>query len=114
MYSSEEDVLSQVAERYRAGGYLSYFLRRGVTEGDNNRDGTLRAGELADYLYRQFAENQTSLQTSDGQDVTTWQHLVVNRSGVALNARSLIGPRWSTIMANMVYKCKLLRVYSLL
>lgn len=85
MYSSEEDVLSQVAERYRAGGYLSYFLRRGVTEGDNNRDGTLRAGELADYLYRQFAENQTSLQTSDGQDVSTWQHLVVNRSGVALN-----------------------------
>jgi hypothetical protein len=85
MYSSEEDVLSQVAQRFQAGGYLSYFLRRGVTEGDGNRDGSLRAGELADYLQRQFAENLNQMQTQDGQDTETWQHLVINRTSVALS-----------------------------
>ncbi len=85
MYSSEEDVLSQVAQRFQAGGYLSYFLRRGVSEADNNRDGAVRAGELADYLHRQYAQNLQQMQTQDGQDVETWQHLVINRSGVALN-----------------------------
>ena len=85
MYSSEEDVLSQVAERFQAGGYLSYFLRRGVTEADSNRDGSLRAGELADYLQRQFAENLSQMRTQDGQDTDTWQHLVINRTSVALS-----------------------------
>ena len=85
MYSSEEDVLSQVAQRFQAGGYLSYFLRRGVSEADNNHDGAVRAGELADYLHRQYAQNLQQMQTQDGQDVETWQHLVINRSGVALN-----------------------------
>lgn len=85
MYSSEEDVLSQVAQRYQAGGYLSYFLRRGVTEADSNRDGSLRAGELADYLQRQFAENLSQMRTQDGQDTETWQHLVINRTSVALS-----------------------------
>jgi hypothetical protein len=84
MYSSEEDVLSQVAQRFQAGGYLSYFLRRGITEGDNNRDGTLRAGELADYLYQQYAQHRAQMRTSDGQEVDTWQNLVLDRSGVAL------------------------------
>lgn len=84
MYSSEEDVLSQVAQRYQAGGYLSYFLRRGVSEADTNHDGAVRAGELADYLHRQYAQNQAQMRTSDGQDVDTWQNLVINRSGVAL------------------------------
>ena len=85
MYSSEEDVLSQVAQRFQAGGYLSYFLRRGVAEADTNHDGAVRAGELADYLHRQYAQNLQQMQTQDGQDVETWQHLVINRSGVALN-----------------------------
>ncbi|MFO0627273.1 MAG: pre-peptidase C-terminal domain-containing protein [Polyangiales bacterium] len=85
MYSSEEDVLSQVAQRYQAGGYLSYFLRRGVTEGDANRDSALRAGELADYLQRQFAQNLDQMRTQDGQDTDTWQHLVINRTSVALS-----------------------------
>lgn len=85
MYSSEEDVLSQVAQRYQAGGYLSYFLRRGVTEADSNSDGSLRAGELADYLQRQFAENLSQMRTQDGQDTETWQHLVINRTSVALS-----------------------------
>ncbi|MBP6831255.1 MAG: pre-peptidase C-terminal domain-containing protein [Deltaproteobacteria bacterium] len=85
MYSSEEDVLSQVAQRFQAGGYLSYFLRRGVSEADNNHDGAVRAGELADYLHRQYAQNLQQMQTQDGQEVDTWQHLVINRSGVALS-----------------------------
>jgi hypothetical protein len=85
MYSSEEDVVSNVAQSFQAGGYLSYFLRRGVTEGDANHDGTLRAGELSDYLYRQFAANLTQLGTEDGSGTHTWQHLVLHREGVTLN-----------------------------
>jgi hypothetical protein len=60
-------------------------LRRGVTEGDNNHDGSLRAGELADYLYNQYAQNHASMGTEDGSGVTTWQNLRVSRAGVALN-----------------------------
>jgi len=85
MYSSEEDVLSQVAQRYQAGGYLSYFLRRGVTEADRNRDSSMRAGELAQYLIDQYAQNRASMQTEDGAGVDTWQNVRVNRGGVAVN-----------------------------
>ncbi len=85
MYSSEEDVLSQVAQRFQAGGYLSYFLRRGVTEGDTNHDGSLRAGELSQYLIDQYAQNRQSMQTEDGSGVNTWQNVRINRAGVAVN-----------------------------
>jgi hypothetical protein len=85
MYSSEEDVLSQVAQRFQAGGYLSYFLRRGVTEGDRNRDNAMRAGELSQYLIDQYAQNRQSMQSEDGSGVETWQNVRVNRAGVAVN-----------------------------
>ena len=39
------------------GVYLSYFLRRGIAEADNNHEGAVRAGGLTDYLHRQFAQN---------------------------------------------------------
>jgi len=85
MYSSEEDVLSQVAQRFQSGGYLSYFLRRGVTEADRNRDASMRAGELAQYLIDQYAQNRASMQSEDGAGVETWQNVRVNRGGVAVN-----------------------------
>jgi Caspase domain/Bacterial pre-peptidase C-terminal domain len=85
MYSSEEDVLSQVAQRFQAGGYLSYFLRRGVTEADRNHDSAVRAGELSQYLIDQYAQNRQSMQSEDGSGVETWQNVRVNRAGVAVN-----------------------------
>jgi len=85
MYSSEEDVLSQVAQRFQSGGYLSYFLRRGITEADRNHDNAMRAGELAQYLIDQYAQNRASMQTEDGSGVETWQNIRVNRGGVAVN-----------------------------
>jgi hypothetical protein len=85
MYSSEEDVLSQVAQRFQAGGYLSYFLRRGVTEADRNHDNSMRAGELAQYLIDSYAQNRTSMQSEDGAGVNTWQNLRIARGGVAVN-----------------------------
>jgi hypothetical protein len=86
MYSSEEDVLSQVAQRYQAGGYLSYYLRRAVErEGDGNHDGTLRAGELANYLHDRYQADHAQLGTNDGAGQDTWQRLVLNRSGIAIN-----------------------------
>ncbi|MFO0606183.1 MAG: caspase family protein [Polyangiales bacterium] len=85
MYSSEEDVLSQVAQRFQSGGYLSYFLRRGVTEADRNHDSSMRAGELAQYLIDQYAQNRASMQSEDGAGVETWQNVRVNRGGVAVN-----------------------------
>ena len=85
MYSSEEDVLSNVAQRFQAGGYLSYFLRRGVSEADHNHDNAVRAGELSQYLIDQYAQNRASMQSEDGSGVETWQNVRVNRAGVAVN-----------------------------
>ena len=57
LFSSDADVLSDTAEPRRAGGYLSWYLRRAVLgEADARpRDGVLQAGELTDYLYAGFA-----------------------------------------------------------
>lgn len=56
LFSSDEDVLSDTAEPRRAGGYLSWYLRRGVLgEADYKpRDGVLHAGELTDYMVDGF------------------------------------------------------------
>ena len=56
-----------------------------MLESDPAHDGTLRAGELADYLHRQYAVNLAQMATNDGAGANTWQHLVLNRGGIALN-----------------------------
>ncbi|MCA9565375.1 MAG: caspase family protein, partial [Myxococcales bacterium] len=56
LFSSDEDTLSDTAEPLFAGGYLSYFLRAGLSgEADSQpRDGLLLVGELTDYVYSQY------------------------------------------------------------
>ena len=79
LFSSEEDVLSGVASRFQAGGYLSHFLRAGL-QGNADmdpRDRTLTAGELTHYVYQQFATHARDLRMSTG-----YQHLVVDRGAV--------------------------------
>ncbi len=79
MFSSEEDVTSGVAMEFRAGGYLSHFLRNGINgEGDTDpRDRALTVGELTHYVWRQYAEHGADLRMGEG-----YQHLVVDRGAV--------------------------------
>lgn len=63
LFSSDADVLSDTAEPRRAGGYLSWYLRRAVLgEADARpRDGVLQAGELTDYLYAGFVADHARM-----------------------------------------------------
>lgn len=86
LFSSEEDLTSSVAEKFRAGGYLSHFLRNGLA-GDSDADGDaiITAGELSAYLRNQFADQvqDEQAQTRDGQ--RNYQYLVVDRGGVKID-----------------------------
>ncbi|RZJ40640.1 MAG: caspase family protein, partial [Brevundimonas sp.] len=86
LFSSEEDLTSQVADKFEAGGYLSHFLRTGLA-GDANLDGDdmITAGELSTYLRRQFAREVEGVEaeTQDGQ--RSYQNLVVDRGGVQVD-----------------------------
>lgn len=83
IFASEEDTLSDVAGRYSAGGFLSYWLRLGVDgAADANRDGTLRVGELVDYLYVMFGDHRREMPTTSNGGGVTFQHLVVARGSV--------------------------------
>ena len=55
LFSSEEDVTSQVAAKFRAGGYLSVFFEEAL-EGyaDFDENGELTALELSEYLHNRF------------------------------------------------------------
>jgi len=79
LFSSEEDVLSSVAAQFQAGGYLSHFLRTGMSgEADNApRDRVLTAGELGHYMFNQFGTHVRDVRLAGA-----FQHLVVDRGGV--------------------------------
>lgn len=82
LFSSDEDVLSATAEPHRAGGYLSWHLRRGVLgEADARpRDGMLTAGELGDYLLDGYVADHRVMNPPEELDRA--QRLVVRRGGV--------------------------------
>jgi hypothetical protein len=86
IFSSEEDLTSQVAGKFQAGGYLSHFLRTGLG-GEANADGDdmITAGELTQYLRRRYAIDAADVrtQTADGQ--RSYQNLVVERGGVQVD-----------------------------
>ena len=82
LFSSEEDVLSAVAEQFQAGGYLSHFLREGLAgQADAGpRDQVLTVGELTHYLYTQFGRHATDVQLQGA-----YQHLVIDRGAVRVD-----------------------------
>ena len=88
LFSSEEDVTSQVASKFRAGGYLSYFFEEALTQphADADNDGGLSALELSQYLHERFRSDVKAF--GDDQYVRTsgpqsgYQHLVVDRGGI--------------------------------
>ncbi|MFT6400206.1 MAG: hypothetical protein ACJAYU_004976 [Bradymonadia bacterium] len=85
IFSSEEDVTSNVASRFQAGGYLSYFLRNGIGGAADigPRDGIITAGELSQYLHIQWAEhNMANEQTETADAATAYQNLVIDRGSV--------------------------------
>lgn len=78
IFSSEEDVLSNVADKFEAGGYLSFFLQnavRGEADSVIRQDQAITMGELEQYLFRQWYSER-------GPDPRDHQNLVFERNGV--------------------------------
>jgi len=83
VFASEEDLTSNVAFELKAGGYLSIFLRDGLSgEADANRNGALTAGELSAYLHRQFADNVREVESHTMERKSNYQFLVIDRGSV--------------------------------
>lgn len=88
MFSSEEDVTSQVAVKFRAGGYLSYFLDEAIGDryADENGDGEVTALELSEYVHMRYRNDvkagsaATFVRTGGPQ--SGYQHLVVDRGSI--------------------------------
>jgi hypothetical protein len=82
MFSSEEDLTSLVASRYRAGGFLSYFLRLGIGgEADDDGDRIITAGELSTYVRRRF-RREGDVPATTREDARNFQNILVERGGV--------------------------------
>lgn len=91
LFSSEEDVPSNVAAKFRAGGYLSMFLKHAVGErlADSNSDNQITVLELSQYIHEQY---RAQVKSGGGQATAAsfvreadlgYQHLVVDRGSIA-------------------------------
>lgn len=86
LFSSEEDVTSQVAFKFQAGGYLAAFFDEAIrgNHADQDMNNEVTALELSEYLHDRFRADVKSfgdyVQTSGPQ--SSYQHLVVDRGGV--------------------------------
>jgi hypothetical protein len=86
LFSSEEDLTSAVADKFRAGGYLSHFLRTGFSgEADENRDSAITAGEISTYLWQRFATEVEAEEAHTSEGRRNYQRLVVDRGGVKID-----------------------------
>ena len=89
LFSSEEDVTSSVAAKFRAGGYLAAFLADAVGDGlaDGDDDGGVSALELSQYLHERYRADVKSTGSSDyvrtGGPQLGYQHLVVDRGSIS-------------------------------
>ena len=92
LFSSEEDVPSNVAAKFRAGGYLSLFLKHAVGErlADANADDQIGVLELSQYIHEQYRSQVKSSTPSSGASAAAfvreadlgYQHLVVDRGSI--------------------------------
>jgi hypothetical protein len=78
-----------VADKFRAGGYLSAFLDEGIAQGraDEDKDNSITAIELSQYLHERFRSDVKG--TSSGDDFVMtggrtmgFQHLVIDRGSI--------------------------------
>lgn len=88
IFSSDSDVLSLVAEKYQAGGYVSLLLREALEgRADSNGDQAITAGELSEYMRRGFyrialeAPLDAGGEDFRGEETLGYQHLIVDRGG---------------------------------
>lgn len=87
IFSSEEDVTSSVAEKFRAGGFLAAFLVDAL-EGDraDDGDGHLTALELSHYLHERYRTDVKGGGPDDfvraGGPLLGYQRLVVDRGSL--------------------------------
>jgi len=89
LFSSDEDVPSLVAGKFRAGGYLSYFFKEAVENGRADKDGdeAINAMELSQYLHERYSGEAQSKGRSDFDTPDFgYQHLIADRGGVTHDA----------------------------
>lgn len=93
IFSSDEDILSDTAEVWQAGGYVSWYLRRAIAGLADARphDGSLSAGELADFLVAGFDESRDFM--SPPGSTSPMQRLVIDRGSVQWGDLLWVYPR---------------------
>ncbi len=88
LFSSEEDLTSQVALKFQAGGYLSYFLDEAIGDrlADADENGNVTAIELSEYVHARYRED---IKPASGGAVaraggarSSYQRLVVDRGSI--------------------------------
>ena len=90
-FSSEEDVTSQVASKFRAGGYLAQFLFDGVGDrlADADGDNAISAIELSQYIHERYRTDVKSGGVNDfvrtGGPQSGFQHFVADRGSIGPN-----------------------------
>jgi hypothetical protein len=87
IFSSEEDITSNVANKFRAGGYLSLFLDEAIAQGraDDDQDNSITAIELSQYLHERYRADVKSARSVDvvrTEMTLGYQHLVVDRGSI--------------------------------
>ncbi len=88
LFSSEEDVTSQVAFKFQAGGYLAVFFDEAIRGryADQDQNSELTAIELSQYLHDRYRADVKAFgaeaYVSTGGPQSSYQHLVVDRGGV--------------------------------
>ncbi len=93
LFSSEEDVTSQVAYKFEAGGYLAVFFEDAVrghfADGDMNSQ--LTAMELSEYIHERYRfdvkpEGSEAASVRVTGPASVYQHLVVDRGGITADS----------------------------
>lgn len=88
IFSSDSDVLSLVADKFEAGGYVSLLMRQALEGGaDTNGDLAITAGELSEFMRRGFYRIALEVpldaggEDFRGEETLGYQHLIVDRGG---------------------------------
>ena len=78
---------SNVADKFRAGGYLSHFLDEAIAQGlaDDDKNNSITAIELSQYLHERYRDDVKSTRPVDlvrTEMTLGYQHLVVDRGSI--------------------------------
>ena len=100
LFTSEEDTVALVPEKFEAGGYLSEFFDEAIREwdADMNRDDAISAFELSDYIHERYRHDlRDGVKSVAFGSVPTMvliephqQRFVVDRSGLRDPHRTII------------------------